>query len=121
MACLRSSTLHHDGCDCWTRADSPVTCGAAIDVPDTPSAPLPVPTDVDRMLTPGADTSGLRKLSSKRGPPDVKLARPLKPGFAFVAAIVVVPPSSATTSLPSLAGLVSGPRTPRNGMVTPAI
>ena len=57
-----------------TRAATPDVCGAAIDVPERTAEPLPVPTAVERMLTPGAVTSGFRLLSPYRGPPDVKSA-----------------------------------------------
>ena len=76
----------------------PVTCGAAIDVPESLSGPVPVPIPAEKMLTPGAVTFGLRKLSPDLGPHDEKLASVSKPGFVIVVPErVSVPPSAATS------------------------
>ena len=50
-----------------TSAAVPVICGAAIDVPDSVSDPLPLPTSVDTRPTPGAVTSGLSSESGVQG------------------------------------------------------
>src|SRR5947199_6744340 len=77
---------------------------------------------VEMMLTPGAVTSGLRPLSPVRGPPEVKLANPVKLGFVSGAAAtdVAVPSATARSFPPSDAGLngAADPLTPRNGIVT---
>src|SRR5258705_13788867 len=75
---------------------------------------------VDMMLTPGAVTSGLRPLSPLRGPPEVKLANPVKLGFAMDAAatVVAVPSAAARSFAPSDEAVLAGPFTPRNGIVT---
>src|ERR1700756_3283259 len=75
---------------------------------------------VEMMLTPGAVTSGLRALSPPRGPAEVKLAKPVKLGFARdAAATVVAVPSAAKRSFaPSDDAFANGPFTPRNGIVT---
>ena len=62
----------------------PAVCGEAIDVPEITAKPFPVPTPAEKMLTPGAVTSGLSQLSPVRGPPEVKLAGARKPGLAMV-------------------------------------
>jgi hypothetical protein len=51
---------------------------------------LPVPTPADATPTPGAITSGFGAESGFRGPPEVKLAATLKPGFGTVVAVNVV-------------------------------
>ena len=75
----------------------PATCGVAIEVPESTSTSLPVPMPAATMLTPGAVTSGLRALSPKRGPHDVKSARFLKVGLAIrpAEAMVTVAPLAA--------------------------
>src|SRR6266513_4961605 len=75
---------------------------------------------VEMMLTPGAVTSGLRLLSPVRGPPEVKLANPVKLGFVMDAAatVVAVPSATSFSFAPSDDGVVSRPLTPRNGIVT---
>src|SRR5260370_33364853 len=75
---------------------------------------------VDMMLTPGAVISGLRPLSPMRGPPEVKLANPVKPGFVRDAAAtaVAVPSAAARSFAPSDEAAVAGPFTPRNGIGT---
>src|SRR5712691_1363486 len=75
---------------------------------------------VEMMLTPGAVTSGLRALSPPRGPPEVKLANPVKLGFVMDAAatVVAVPFAAARSFAPSDEAVVAGPFTPRNGIVT---
>src|SRR3982751_510520 len=90
-----------------------------MDVPEIAAPPLPVPMAVEMMLTPGALISGLRPLSTVRGPFELKLANPLKLGLlSEAAATVVAVPSATVRSLPpSVVGL-SGPWTPRNGIVT---
>src|SRR5216117_262011 len=75
---------------------------------------------VEMMLTPGAVTSGLRPLSPVRGPPEVKLANPVKLGFVMDAAAtaVAVPSAAARSFAPSDEAVLAGPLTPRNGIVT---
>src|SRR5258706_5348307 len=75
---------------------------------------------VDMMLTPGAVISGLRPLSPLRGPPEVKLANPVKLGFAMDAAatVVALPSAAARSFAPSDEAVPAGPFTPRNGIVT---
>src|SRR6185437_5459954 len=103
------------GCACSASAARPAVCGAAIDVPDMRVPWLPLPTSVDRMLTPGAATSGLSSESIRRGPDEEKLATCLNVGFAIVVGeSVAVPPSAATIR----AGSGAVPLMPRNGMVT---
>ena len=71
------------------------------------------------MLTPGAVTFGLRKLSPFLGPEDEKLAMPEKFGFATeVSSTVVCEPDAARSRAPSDAGVEARPRTPMNGIVT---
>src|SRR5438309_3462364 len=100
-------------------AATPATCGEAIEVPEIAAPALPVPMPVETMLTPGAVTSGLRPLSPVRGPPEVKLANPVKLGFVTDAAttVVAVPFAAASSFAPSV-DPVAGPFTPRNGIVT---
>src|SRR6478735_8230779 len=96
-----------------TRAAMPAVCGEAIDVPDSTLNPLPDPTAAEKMLTPGAVTSGLSQLSPLRAPPELKLAIPRKPGFTMSNGVsVIVPPSAACSAGPLL------DFTPRNGIVT---
>src|SRR5882762_2239393 len=74
---------------------------------------------VEMMLTPGAVTSGLRPLSPMRGPPEVKLANPVKLGFVTeAAATVVAVPSATVRSFAPSVDPVAGPFTPRNGIAT---
>src|SRR5882762_9012787 len=75
---------------------------------------------VDMMLTPGAVISGLRPLSPMRGPPEVKLANPVKLGLVMDAAAtaVAVPSAAARSFAPSDEAVLAGPFTPRNGIVT---
>src|SRR5437667_5556719 len=75
---------------------------------------------VEMMLTPGAVTSGLRPLSPVRGPPEVKLANPVKLGFVTDAAatVVAVPSATSFSFAPSDDAVVTGPFTPKNGIVT---
>ncbi len=56
------------------RAATPATCGDAMDVPEIVAGRLPVPTPAETMLTPGAETDGLRPLSPERGPPEENVA-----------------------------------------------
>src|SRR4051794_31687055 len=103
----------HEACAWRTSAATPVVCGAAIEVPERTVAWLPVPFATDEMLTPGAVTSGFRKLSSERAPNDVKLASALNVGFASVAFVsVTVFPSAASHAAAVDDGV------PRNGIVT---
>jgi hypothetical protein len=44
----------HVGCAWRVRAATPATCGEAIEVPEIVAGPLPVPTPVDTIATPGA-------------------------------------------------------------------
>jgi len=100
-------------------AATPDVCGAAIDVPDRTAAPLPVPMPVDRMLTPGAVTSGFSALSPVRGPADVKSANARYVGFGIDVGLMVTDAPSAARNLPeSDAAFVNGPLAPRNGIVT---
>ena len=118
IAALMSSTVQ-DGCACRVSAATPATCGEAIEVPEIVAAPFPVPTPVETTATPGPEMSGFRPLSPVRGPPDEKLAKPLKFGFAIEDGVTVADwPSAARSRPPSDAGLVGRPRTPRNGIVT---
>ena len=71
---LLTSSADQLGCACNASAATPAVCGAAIEVPDMIVPCVPLPMSVDRMLTPGAATLGLRKESPLRGPPEVKLA-----------------------------------------------
>ena len=114
MAALTSSVVQ-SGWAWRTSAAMPATCGDAIEVPESTYPRFPVPEAVDRMLTPGAAMSGLSALSPVRGPPELKLAKPVNPGLVRVIAVVeaVSAARSATAS-----GLVGGPKMPRNGMVT---
>ncbi len=61
-AALMSSTLQV-GCAWRVSAATPATCGEAIEVPEMVAAPLPVPTPVETVETPGAVMFGLRPLS----------------------------------------------------------
>src|SRR5687767_2368009 len=114
MAAFTSSVVQV-GCAWRTRAATPATCGEAIEVPESTYPLSPVPDAVETVLTPGAVMSGFRKLSPFRGPPELKLAKPRKPGLLRVIAVVetVSAARRATAS-----ALVVGPRTPRNGIVT---
>src|SRR6476620_5790570 len=58
MAALTSSTLQLE-CAPRTSAASPATCGEAIEVPLSAMPSLPVPTATEKVVTPGAATSGL--------------------------------------------------------------
>ena len=71
-----SSLPDHVGWAWRAMAATPATCGDAMDVPERPPGLFPLPFSVEKMLTPGAVTFGLRKLSPFLGPPDVKLASP---------------------------------------------
>src|SRR6516162_4004395 len=88
IAALMSS-IFQVGCAWTVSAAEPVTCGVAIDVPESLSAPLPVPTPVEKIDTPGAVISGLSALSSWRGPPDVKLANCLNVGLLRLVGVTV--------------------------------
>src|SRR6266513_3736736 len=114
------SSTFQVGCAWRVSAATPATCGEAIDVPDAAAPALPVPLAVEMMLTPGAVTSGLRPLSPPRGPPEVKLAKPVKFGLVMDAAatVVAVPSAAARSFAPSDETVLAGPLTPRNGIVT---
>src|SRR5258705_1754908 len=91
----------------------PAVWGEAIDVPDSTAKLFPVPLPAEKMLTPGAVTSGLSQLSPVRAPPDVNDAGARKPGLAMSWPVnVAVPPSAALHLAPSV------DVTPRNGIVT---
>ena len=64
----------HDGWAWRTRAATPAVYGEAIEVPPNEVPAVPLPTRAETMATPGAATSGLRALSTWRGPMDVKSA-----------------------------------------------
>src|SRR2546426_6896805 len=70
------------------------------------------------MLTPGAVTSGLRPLSPPRGPPEVKLANPVKLSFVTGPATTVIAPLAARSFAPSDDSTLAGPFAPRKGIVT---
>src|SRR4051794_3782491 len=109
----------HVGWACRVSAATPATCGDAIEVPESVAAPLPVPTPVDTIDTPGALSCGLRKLSPKRGPLDENDATASKAGLGTVVLDAVARPPSASLSLaPSEVVPVGRPRTPKNGIVT---
>ena len=55
-----TSAALQPGCAWTTSAALPATCGVAIEVPDSKSPWLPVPTAVEKTLTPGAEMSGFR-------------------------------------------------------------
>src|SRR5581483_1292445 len=105
---------------CFTSSAVPVVCGAAIEVPESTSGPLPVPMPADTMLTPGAVTSGFRPLSPVRGPPDEKLASARYVGLASVVAVIETVPPFAARSVAAAADVdgTVAPGTPRNGIVT---
>ena len=63
------------------------------------------------MLTPGAVMSGFSQLSPVRGPPELKLAKPLKFGFVMLA-------GARVTLWPVTNFALSARLTPRNGIVT---
>ena len=113
IAATQYFTCRQLGCACLTSAASPVTCGAAIEVPESLSAPMPVPMPAEKMLTPGAVMFGLSALVPVAGPHELKLASVSKPGLAMVEPVSVrVPPSAAISCVAAPDG------TPRNGMVT---
>ncbi len=114
IAASQYFTFRQSGCACLTSAAVPVTCGAAIDVPESFSGPTPVPIPAEKTPTPGAVMFGFRKLSPERGPCDENAASRSNPvfGIGAVDASVVVPPSAAATSGASCAV------TPRKGIVT---
>src|SRR4029077_1671026 len=67
----------------------PATCGAGMEVPDRNSPWLPVPTPVEKMLTPGAVMSGFRCPSPPRGPPELKPANARNPALGLLAKAIV--------------------------------
>ena len=118
IAALICSAFHF-GCACRVSAATPATCGADIEVPDSVSGPLPVPTPADTVETPGAVISGFSALSPLRGPADENDAMPRKLGFCSSAFVTVtLPPSAARSRAPSELLPVGRPRTPKNGIVT---
>src|SRR5216110_1440671 len=96
------------GWSCLSSAMDPVTCGAAIDVPliDVPRKPLFARTD--QIDCPGAVISGLRPLSSRRGPRELNDER--RSAFAGVS-VWIAPKRSllnvAVTPLPRFANIRS--------------
>src|SRR6185312_10172166 len=106
----------HLGCACRTSAAVPATCGVAIDVPLMVAGPLPRPTPVETIATPGAVMSGFRRASGVRGPVDENDAMPV--GIGVPSVNVIVTPSRSTSAAPSELAVAAGPRTPKNGMVT---
>ena len=75
-------------------------------MPEIVAGPLPVPTPVETVATPGAEMFGFRPLSPVRGPPDEKLAKPRKFGFAIVAGVTVACwPVAARSFAPSEVGV----------------
>src|SRR5258706_238585 len=114
----RTSSGSQVGCDCRASAATPLTCGVAIEVPERRTPRLPLPIAVERMLTPGAVTSGLRKLSRLRGPPEVNPAKRRNPGFGTVLAARVRLVAAIRICASALSAPCGLPRTPRNGMVT---
>src|SRR2546426_538563 len=114
------SSTFHVGWAWRVSAATPATCGEDIDVPESAAPALPVPMAVEMMLTPGAVTSGLRPLSPPRGPPEVKLANPVKLGLMMDAAatVVTVPFATSRSFAPSDDATVAGPCIPRKGIVT---
>ena len=109
--------LDFRGWACLVSAATPAACGDAIDVPEIVAAPLPVPLPVETMLTPGAVTSGFRKLSPVRGPPDEKSAKPLKFGFVIDVGESVAGWSVGGAELQPRP-LAAGDLDPTNGIVT---
>src|SRR5216684_6388505 len=109
----RMSPASQPGCDWTTNAAAPVVWGAAIEVPERNSPPFPVPTAVEKMLTPGALRSGFRLPSPKRGPPEVKPANALKVGLAMVLFVSVAGEAAAAVT-----AAAAVEETPRNGIVT---
>ena len=97
-----------------------------MDVPDKAVAWFPDPIRVENTATPGAVMSGLSQLSPFRGPPEVKLAKLEKVGFAMVVLVNVTVPlgpggvvvSAPASLLESDVALAITPRIPKNGMVT---
>jgi hypothetical protein len=91
--------------------------GQAIDVPDMTAASFPVPAPVDETLTPGAVTSGFMDDPERPGRRTRSSRTTLKPGFGTVAFVsVTLPPSAAIRFCASVD--VTGPTTPKNGIVT---
>ena len=94
----------------------PAVCGVAIDVPDSKTAPVPVPIPTEAMLTPGAVTSGLSALSPVRGPYELKLASFRNPGLVIGILVRV------TVGVVAAAAAISVARSfrtaPMNGIVT---
>ena len=102
----------HPGWAWRTSAAMPATCGEAIEVPERKYPLFPDPDAVERMLTPGAEMSGLRALSPVRGPPELKLAKFRKPGLSRVLAVVV---AVSARRMAAASALLDGPRMPRKG------
>src|SRR5260221_4943962 len=103
----------HRGCAWMTRAATPATCGVDIDVPDSRTPSVPVPTAAEKTDKPGAEMSGLR-LPSAAGPPDEKSATARNAGLArapLAAMGVVGPARTLRAAAPD--GFI-----PRNGIVT---
>ena len=113
----RTSPRSHVGCAWISSAATPATCGDAIDVPLRNSPPVPDPNSVEKILTPGALTSGLKCPSPPRGPVDEKVAIVWYAASGRVVLVRVTAVDTAS-SVPSAAG---DPRMLKNGMVTPGI
>src|SRR5215468_2351099 len=114
----RRSAADQVGLACLTSAATPATCGVAIDVPDITAKPLPVPTPVETVDTPGAVIPGRNTLSPMRGPWDEKLATFSKPGLGRMPALFAVAFAGAGPPVGPVNAAVSVRRTPKNGMVT---
>src|SRR5882757_7918516 len=115
IADLTASGLHF-GCACIVSAATPVMCGVAIDVPESTRVPLPVPIPAEMILVPGAVISGWRRASGVRGPLELKLAMPVAMGVPSVR--VIDNPLRRASAAPSEVETLTGPFTPKNGMVT---
>ncbi len=70
MAALISRGVQ-PGCASLTRAATPAVAGEDIDVPERPLPWSTVEPSAEKTPTPGAATSGLTRLSNRRGPPEV--------------------------------------------------
>ena len=64
-----------------TSAAAPALCGEAIEVPEMIVAAVAGPDAVDMIDTPGAGDVRLERAVTHRGPPELKLAKPVKFGF----------------------------------------
>src|ERR1700752_4058049 len=114
------SSAFHGGCACRVSAATPAPCGEAIAFPERLAAAKPVPLPAEKMLTPGAVTSGLSALSPLRGPPELNEPNALKAVLATVAPVtlVICCPFARRILAPSDGAVGGGPARPMNGMVT---